>query len=124
MEELGELIVAIIILVGVFGIKLMEMATRKKMPLPLPELPPEEELSEEFETHPQPQVEIKPIPQEPRPIPKVVISPPKGVPSLGLSIGELQHGIVLSTILGPPKAKARILLFSNNFLPTGVKENP
>lgn len=107
MEEVIQFVIAIIFIGVAIAFKLIEMATRKKMPLPLPEMPPSEEFFEEMEVQPEPKVEIKPIPQEPQPIPKVIIAPPKGVPSLGLSIGELQRGIVLATILGPPKALSR-----------------
>lgn len=106
MEEVIQFVIVIIFIGVALAFKLIEMATRKKMPLPLPEMPPSEEFFSEVEVQPEPKVEIKPIPQKPQPIPKIVIAP-KAAPSLGLSIGELQRGIILAAILGPPKALSR-----------------
>lgn len=104
MDEVIQFIIAVIFIGVALAFKLMEMASRKKMPLPLPELPPEEEIFEEIEPEPKPKIEIKPIIKEPRPVHKPKILEPEYI---GFPIGELQKGIILSTILGPPKALTR-----------------
>lgn len=104
MEEFIQFIIAVIFIGVALAFKLLEMSSRKKMPLPLPELPQEEGLYEEIEPELKPKVEFKPVVQEPRPVPKPKIPEPE---YRGFTIGELQKGIVLSTILGPPKSLPR-----------------
>lgn len=106
MEEFIQFIIAIIFIGVALVFKLMEMSSRKKMPLPLPELPPEEEIFEEIEPEPKskPKIKVKPIVKEPRPVTKVKIPESE---HRGFSIGELEKGIILSTILGPPKSLSR-----------------
>lgn len=106
MEEVIQFIIAIIFIGVALAFKLMEMAGRKKMPLPLPELPLEEELPEEFEVQPQlePKKKIVPPSKKTEIIREAPI--PEALP-LGLSIDDLKKGIILSVILGPPKALFR-----------------
>lgn len=111
MEELINFIIVIVFIGIALAIKLMEMASRKKMPLPLPEPIFEEIPSEELE-----EVEIKPEQQSqiiqivPQKVEVKLKKPFVEIPAIEISKfsrNDLQNGIILSAVLGPPRSLSR-----------------
>lgn len=116
-EELINFVVVVIFIGVALLVKFIEAASKKKRPLPMPvpEAPevPEEVWPElEIEPEPEPEIEVKEpvkVPRRPEKKPEI-ITPKEEVPtppSRFLSRKDLQEGIILSTILGPPRSRSR-----------------
>lgn len=110
MEELINFIIAIVFIGVAVAIKLIEVFSRKKIPLPLPSRSgkPEEGFFEEIEIKPESKIEVEGLRKLKKESPAVtttLVTPSAGLK--GFTREELQNGIILSTILGPPKGLFR-----------------
>lgn len=121
MEDIIQVIISIFIVAAVVVAKLIELS-RRKMPLPLPEPLPSGELPEDFE------IIYKQIPETKKPAITIPVEEPRQIrirkpvvervekPAIsvgGFSRNELQNGIILSTILGPPRSISKFKLYRN-----------
>lgn len=110
MEELIQTVIAVIVIGAALVFKLMEMSSKKKMSLPLPQMEPEEEFFEEPEIRPEPKKETIPVVKNIKPVPSPKFKEKISIPAsegLKFSLSEFQKGIILSAILGPPKSRLK-----------------